>query len=113
MSTSNARKPVNFYHTVVDNSRLVFLLKVRVLHRTKNTLALMQSFDCNATYVGLNGGTSLVGRSISCLGMTVMYRYRFVSTEKADDAVTYSPVRGQNGRGLGSDYAVCEMLLWA
>ncbi|CAM9457889.1 unnamed protein product [Pylaiella littoralis] len=50
--------------------------QVRVLHRTRNALALMQSFDCNAIFVGFNGGTSLVGLCVSCMGMTVMYRYR-------------------------------------
>ena len=52
--------------------------QVRVLHRTKNALALMQSFDLNVTYAGVIGGTSLIGRSTACIGMAVMYRYRYM-----------------------------------
>ncbi|CAN0213709.1 unnamed protein product, partial [Ascophyllum nodosum] len=60
--------------------------QVRVLHRTKNLLALMQSFDLNATYVGEYGGASAVGRSVVCIGMAVLYRYR---------ALHFSEVKGQ------------------
>lgn len=52
--------------------------QVRILQRSKNALTLMQSFDCSTTYVGVFGGSSLIGRSIACFGMAVMYRYRCV-----------------------------------
>ncbi|CAM9418859.1 unnamed protein product, partial [Discosporangium mesarthrocarpum] len=53
--------------------------QTRVFYRRKNMLTLMQSFDCNTTYVGVFGGSSLVGRSIACFGMAVMYRYRAIN----------------------------------
>lgn len=52
------------------------LPQVRTVKRNKNLLTLMQSFDCNTNYVGVFGGPSLVGRSIACFGMAVLYRYR-------------------------------------
>lgn len=55
---------------------LFCVLHVRVLYRTENALALIPDFHCNATYVGIDGGTGMVGRSRTRLNMTGMHRYR-------------------------------------
>lgn len=58
--------------------------QVRILQRSKNALTLMQSFDCSTTYVGVFGGSSLIGRSIACFGMAVMYRYSALLESKVE-----------------------------